>query len=349
MIFLQLQLPILKSLLLTLFLWGITFSCFAQAGGDNVPHADTSRALRQLPRTDTTGRAVRAQRPASQVVQQASRSPVMGIRKDSSIAPPAPDVKAMAAARQALANYLGVLHQHPYFNFFGTPRVEIAGTHRDNSKDGLFYLFFGMVLYYALIRLIFGKYLDNLYTVFFRVSLKQKQIREQLMQSPLPSLLLNIFFILSAGIFVTLLFRYYHFLPFINLWYLMLYSTLGIAAVYLVKFMVLKLVGWIFYITEATDTYIFAVFLVNKIIGIFLIPLIILLAFSSPEVTPVLVIISFALVAFLFMYRYIISFSPVVREIKVSQFHFFLYLCGFEIIPLLLIYKVLITYLERST
>jgi len=42
-------------------------------------------------------------------------------------------------------------------------------------------------------------------------------------------------------------------------------------------------------------------------------------------------------------YRFIISYRPVRSEIKVNRFHFFLYLCAFEIAPLLLIYKVLLT------
>ena len=41
-------------------------------------------------------------------------------------------------------------------------------------------------------------------------------------------------------------------------------------------------------------------------------------------------------------------YSVLHKEIKISRLHFFLYLCAFEIAPLLLIYKVLVTYLEKA-
>ncbi|MEO5997141.1 MAG: DUF4271 domain-containing protein [Chitinophagaceae bacterium] len=242
-----------------------------------------------------------------------------------------------------------IFRNHPYFNFFGKPRYEISNKRDDDSKEGMFYLLVGVVLYFALVRLFFGKYVNNLFSVFFRVSLKQKQIREQLLQSPLPSLLLNVFFIISGGIYISFLLRYYNFSGTANLWYLILNSTIALGLIYLVKFLVLKMMGWIFNIAEATDTYVFVVFLVNKLLGILLIPFLVLLAFSDPQLIVVLITLSFAMVVIFFSYRYLISYAPVRKEIKVSQFHFFLYLCAFEIIPLLLIYKVLLTYLERSS
>jgi hypothetical protein len=49
----------------------------------------------------------------------------------------------------------------------------------------------------------------------------------------------------------------------------------------------------------------------------------------------------------LWAYRILASYRPVRNEIKLTPFYFFLYLCAFEIAPLLLIYKVLLTYLEK--
>lgn len=307
--------------------------CFAQTGDSSVLLKDTGHARVAMP--VNTGASQHAAADKKDTVTYS----VAPVKRDTVKSP----------IHKVRESYPGLLRQHPYFNFSGTPRVEIVTTHRHSEQDGLFYLFTGMVLYYALVRLVFGKYLSNLFTVFFRVSLKQKQIREQLMQSPLPSLLLNIFFVITGGIFLALLLRYYHYLLFVGIWQLMAYTILAIAVIYMLKFIILKLMGWIFYVSEATDTYIFAIFLVNKILGILLIPFVVLLAFSEPVLAPALMVLSLILIGMLFIYRYVISFAPVKKEIKVSQFHFFLYLCGFEIIPLLLIYKVLITYLERST
>lgn len=256
------------------------------------------------------------------------------------------DTAGVAVLEQAYRTLLG---QHPYFNFFGVPQTETVFKDESRDKDGLFYLLAGLILYFALIRLLFYKYMTNLFAVFFRVSLKQKQIREQLLQSTLPSMLLNIFFVIAGGIYISFLLDHYHFNITSNKWYLIVYCIVSLALIYIVKLVVLKCMGWILNISIATETYIFVVFLVSKMLGIFLIPFLVLLAFSSPALVSVLIVLSFAMVTIFFAYRYIIAYSPVRKEIKVSQLHFFLYICALEITPLLLIYKVLFTYLERST
>ena len=54
--------------------------------------------------------------------------------------------------------------------------------------DAMFYLLVGMLFYFAIVKFVFGKYLGNLLTLFFRVSMRQQQIREQVLQSAFPSL-----------------------------------------------------------------------------------------------------------------------------------------------------------------
>lgn len=241
--------------------------------------------------------------------------------------------------------YREMLKLHPYYNFFASPVQRLMDERKTDNKDGLFYLFAGLVFYFAIVRVLFYKYFNNLILLMFRASLKQKQIREQLIQTPLPSLLLNIFFVIVGGLYVLFLLRYYHIAGDMNFWLLLLYCSLAIGLIYTGKFLMLKFTGWVFNMRNATDTYSFIVFLVNKILGIFLLPLVIVMAFAVPSWQEALVTISYILVFFFFAYRYIVSFAPVRKEVKVSQFHFFMYLCAFEITPLLLIYKVLMRFL----
>ena len=240
-----------------------------------------------------------------------------------------------------------VLAQNPFFNFTGKPVVEIFEIHRPNSKDSLFYLIVAILFYFALVRIFFEKYFNNLMTLFFRVSLRQQQIREQVLQTPLPSLLLNILFVISAGLYACFLFHYSQLGSGIRFWVLYLNCMALLATIYLVKFVVLKFIGWVFSVSRATDIYIFIVFLVNKMLGIFLLPFLIIIIFSGQEWREVFITISLAMIFVLWSYRILASYRPVRNEIKLTPFYFFLYLCAFEIAPLLLIYKVLLTYLEK--
>jgi Domain of unknown function (DUF4271) len=241
-----------------------------------------------------------------------------------------------------------VLKQNPYFNA-GAPAVrQLIQFRKKESSDGVFYFVVALVLYIALMRLFFYKYMSTMFTLFFRATLRQQQLREQLLQAPLPALLMNIFFVISLGTYCTFLAVHYE-LPFAdNFWTTLPYAFLLILCIYLVKFIFLNMVGWIFGITNVTDTYIFIVFLINKMIGIFLLPFIALMAFPTDWLLPVAVSLSYVMVAGMLFYRFLISYRPVRNEIKLNRFHFFLYLCAFEIAPLLLIYKVLLTNVNSS-
>jgi hypothetical protein len=263
---------------------------------------------------------------------------------------------ADSLAKQAIENekkkrievFQTILRRHPLLPFDERPVQSNLYLRPQTDNEFLFYFLVGFVFYFACIKLFFGKYLDNLAALFFRATMRHQQIREQLLQTPLPSLLLNVLFVISGGFYLSLLARYYGFTLFGNLWITFLYAVIFVSAIYVGKFIALKLTGWIFNITSATDTYIFIVFLVNKMIGIFLLPLIILMSFSNQSILPVLIPLSYVMLILFLCYRFVNAFRPIRTEIKVNRFHFFIYLCAFEIAPLLLICKVLLAYVERS-
>jgi hypothetical protein len=260
----------------------------------------------------------------------------------------ADSIKKLVIARRkaSLAAFQQVLKDHPFLKFYNRPQRQLIAERVIESNDGIFYYIVSLVLFFALMRLFFYKYVNTMFTLFFRATLRQQQLREQLLQAPLPALLMNIFFVLSMATYCTFLAIHFK-LPFAdNFWTTLLYCLIVIASIYIIKFIFLNIVGWIFGISNVTDTYIFIVFLINKMIGIFLLPMIALLAFPTPALLPVMLMVSYILVGGMLFYRFIISYRPVRSEIKVNRFHFFLYLCAFEIAPLLLIYKVLLNFLD---
>lgn len=220
-----------------------------------------------------------------------------------------------------------------------SPRVQ-------ESKDVFFYILVTLVLFFAVLRNSFNRYIKDLMRLFFRTTIKQRQIKEQMMQDPLPSLLLNLLFLLSGSFFINLLLQYYGLGRHYNFWWLLLYGMVGLALIYFVKFVTLKICGWLFRLSDATDAYIFIVFSTNKVIGIALLPMVILLAFAEGEFFQVALNLSFLLIGMLFLYRFYLSYVSIHRQVKVQVFHFALYLCAFELIPLLLINKLLFQFLS---
>lgn len=237
-----------------------------------------------------------------------------------------------------------VLRQHPYYGFGSKATATQKAPVKSNFNDILFYSLVALLLIFAFLRHAFGKYFNDLFRLFFRTTLKYRQIREQLMQTPLPSLLLNGFFVLSAGMYASFLLIHFQLINREDFWIYFFYSCLGLSAIYLIKFLGLKVIGWIFNMRDAADAYIFVVFVINKVIGVFLLPFLVMLAFMTGYGYTLAVVLSWFGIAGLLLYRFILTYSAVRNQVRFNPFHFFLYLCAFEIAPVLLIYKALLVF-----
>ncbi len=242
-----------------------------------------------------------------------------------------------------------LMKRNPYYGFSAPPVSVRSDIRQVRGKELIFYLILVILFGYAFLKRAFPKYFSDLFRLFFRTTLKQRQIKEQLIQTPLPSLLLNGFFIISGGLYISFLLYHYNLEISGGFWLQLLYCCLGLSVIYLVKFVGLKISGWLFNMSEAADNYIFIVFIVNKMIAILILPFLILLAFTNKPVYDVALTGSFCLVAGLFCYRMILTFAAIRNQVKVNPFHFFLYLCAFEIAPLLVLYKGLLLFFGITT
>ncbi|HVY73889.1 MAG TPA: DUF4271 domain-containing protein [Puia sp.] len=243
---------------------------------------------------------------------------------------------------------MDLLRSDPYLNFLGNATRVREERFEPASSDTMFYLLVVLLFYFAIIKLAYGKYLGNLLTLFFRVSMRQQQIREQVSQTPVPSLLLNLLFAISGGLYIGFLLEHEQYIQADQRNAYFLYGALLLILIYLGKFIFLSLTGWIFNVKKTTDTYLFIVFLTNKIIGIFLLPFLVILSFSNHLISSICLTGSALMIGVFYFYRLIACYRAVRKEIKLSVLLFLLYLCAFEIAPLLLIYKALLNYLGKA-
>lgn len=242
-----------------------------------------------------------------------------------------------------------VINKHQYLSASKPAIASISTIKKYKNTDIIFYILAGLTLVLGCIKVFFGKYFNTLFRVFFNTSLRQSQLTDQLLQAKLPSLFYNIFFVCSSGVFAYLLLQHYNQIGEKNNWLLLVTSVVFLAAIYVVKYSTLKLTGWLTGFTEITNTYTFVLFLINKILGIVLLPLSIAIAFAQQNVVNAVVIISLLFIGFMLVLRFFRSYGLLQHQLKVSKFHFLLYILGVEILPLLLIYKGLILFLSKNT
>lgn len=216
------------------------------------------------------------------------------------------------------------------------------------SRDIIFYLIAMLLLLLVFFKYFYSRYFTNLFRVFFNTSLRQSQLTDQLLQARLPSLLFNVFFVISSGMYVYIVLSVYHLISTGNRLILMLSSIALIGLIYFIKFCILKFTGWITGYKEVTNTYIFIIFLINKISGIFLVPFIIVLSFSEIAIVKIAALVSLISVGILLLLRFFRSYGLIQNQLKINRIHFFLYIMGIELLPLMLIYKGVMLYLSKN-
>ncbi|MEO8117617.1 MAG: DUF4271 domain-containing protein, partial [Bacteroidota bacterium] len=215
------------------------------------------------------------------------------------------------------------------------------GDKRSNeSKDYLFYLFAGLLLFLGIVSRAFPGYIKSVFNTLFFKSHRYKQSREKTMQDTVPSLLLNILFFIVAGLWITFFLGDTPLFHFTFLQKIVALIAL-VAFIYAIKVIIISLTGAVFHKRETANAYTIIVFHVNKVAGILLLPLAILFAYGSEYQKSLAASLMIAIIILLIIYRIVISFVDIGGRFKINGLYFFIYLCITEILPIVIFYEVI--------
>lgn len=199
----------------------------------------------------------------------------------------------------------------------------------------------------GLFKFINPSYFKNTFIAFRKPNLSQRSLKEQLSQNSLASLAMDLLSCVSIGTFIYSIVYYFHIdieiLSFNN--YLLYISIiLGTSLYFLIKFSLLKLHGFIFNIEEEVNNYAYNISLINKVLGVILIPFTALILLNNQGWVQALIFISSFITLVLISNTYLRSNSLFKYFLQHNRFHFFLYLCTSELIPIVLIYTIIRNY-----
>ncbi len=227
--------------------------------------------------------------------------------------------------------------EKPYENL---PREEgIPIFHYQNNT--LFGMCLAIFIFFTIIRVLFKNYLHLIINASQNYQTANTLFLEKNMINLRGSILLNIFFFINISFF---LFEYYSFLYIDNFKDISLIIYLQILivvlGVYFVKMIILFLLGFIFEGMSEAREYLNTVFVYNKNTAIFLLPITLSIPFISLDFKPFLFYIGGGIMLILFIYRLFRGFKILFQK-HVSIFYMILYLCALEILPMLVILKIL--------
>lgn len=211
------------------------------------------------------------------------------------------------------------------------------------TPDWVFPMLLLIVVAFAWLRTFYNKYFIQIVSAFFNNNLTNQIVRDESILVQRASILLNIVFYLVAALFLYFVSVHFNWVPLgIGLGLSRyIFFALVVSAVYAMKFLILKICGYLFNQSKEMSAYIFNIFLVNNLLGILLIPIVALLAFSTSISMTLVIYISVGFIGIGFLYRIIRGFFIGITSPVFSLYYLFLYLCALEIAPLLVLIKIL--------
>lgn len=240
-------------------------------------------------------------------------------------------------------NYTGAfLYADHFFNSTGLSINLSQHLRNAGGKDWIFYLFSSLLLFLSLLNVIFRKYFNDLFLIFFKTSMRQNQLNEQVAQAELPSLLLNIFFMVSSGLLIYFNFLYPNNRQNGRVGVEILYCIAIPTLMYFVKFVFIRTISFLFSKNDIGKIYNFNVFLVNKVAGLYFVAMAIVLAYANPAAIIIINTLTIIGLIFFIIMRLNKCYFAANQIVKISLIHFILFVISFELIPVLMVCKVLL-------
>ena len=116
---------------------------------------------------------------------------------------------------------------------------------------------------------------------------------------------------------------------------------MGILGVYLMRHIFILLIGKVFPFKKDSQLYGFTIQTFNIFVGIILIPFNLIIAFGPENSAVPLIYVGLVIIGILSLLRTFRGFLIASTYIQSNLFHFLLYICTFEILPILLLIKII--------
>jgi hypothetical protein len=156
---------------------------------------------------------------------------------------------------------------------------------------------------------------------------------------------MNLLFFVNISLFLAQYFEFHHISIFTLDGILLFLICMGaIMVLYSVKSFVLYTLDFLFLTRGGFSSYVFIVFLYNKMVGFALLPIVAVLPYVPLNVTPWLFLTGGTIVIVLYFFRVFKGMQLCFKN-RLSIFYLFLYLCALEILPVLLLIKIVCFYL----
>ena len=220
-----------------------------------------------------------------------------------------------------------------------SPEPQLHHTRKDFVIAGI--LFFAFVLFVWL-YVSNRKRLSQIVKGFYINRYASQLARDEVSFGNRVSVFLSVLFVISLSLFTWQLSLHYGFIQAENGWKDLALIGFVILLIYTLKLAVIRLSGFVFQTQKAASDYVMTIFLFCNTLGLFMMPVVICLAFVKQIPSSVFIYTGLGIIGVFLCTRLVRGVIIGINSIRVSGFYLFLYLCTLEILPFAIMIKLFV-------
>ena len=246
-------------------------------------------------------------------------------------------------AQKKIANPFDLLKSPPESaktNRIAFPKMATKQINSSKNPNFLFWFLLFVLLFFTTIVSLSRKRLKQVYSAFLNDNML-RQIHRSHGGISFSYWLLYLLFFSNLGLLIFLSTKEFGYeLP--QRFTFLLLLILSVALVFLLRHLLLFLVGKIFPIEKEIRLYSFTIMIFGIILGIFLLPLNILVAYAPSQIATTSVYVALGAIFVIYVFRSLRGLAIGSRYAIFHKFHFLLYLCAVEILPVIVLLKIIL-------
>lgn len=240
------------------------------------------------------------------------------------------------------------LFAHVLYKSYGF--LDIHLKNKSKVKDGLprpsrdpwvIVLIIGMLLYTAILNIALNNDVNFVLHSFFSKRVLSQAGKEDGVVSSWAFLGLFLLFCSTFSLFLYQLAAYNGVYYVVSGSRLFVSLTIIVIALFALKFIVLKFLGFVFDISRLVNEYLNILHLTYFNIAFVFLPVVICFSLLGTQYIPVLLGLTLTVVIVIFIWQYLRSSVNIISTFKFHKFYLFTYLCALEICPILILIKAL--------
>ncbi len=212
-----------------------------------------------------------------------------------------------------------------------------------NYPDWYFIIIIVLLSAIASSRIVYGKILNSIWVSAYSYQFATKTYKERGIVQKRVGLGLDLLYLVNASLFVYLLNQHFYFLKVeFQAYQFVLFSFAILSVLVLIRVLVMRLTAYIFERSELFLGFLYHYFIYSKVLGMVLIPFLIAIPYTSGNLQEVIVYTGISMILVVQLIRLIRASVYVLKNV-IFLFYLILYLCVLEILPVLVVIKLLLS------